>query len=100
MERHTHSVRASSTATWQGTYPSAACRGRLLRIATPTRATDLLRPPTLERPSNNDGNGYLRSRLSWSSVNVMTNPVRVAPIPKLAAHAPTNIFRVAAGFEL
>lgn len=50
-----------------------------------------------ERLSFNNGNRYLTPVVSWSSVNVIANPVRVAPIPKVIAHVPTNINRAAAG---
>jgi hypothetical protein len=35
--------------------------------------------------------GYSRRVVSGSSVNVIAKPVRVAPIPKLIPHVPTNI---------
>jgi len=35
--------------------------------------------------------GYSRRVVLRSSVNVIANPVRVAPIPKVIAHVPTNI---------
>jgi hypothetical protein len=48
------------------------------------------------RPSgvagNANRNGYSRRVVLRSSVNVIANPVRVAPIPKVIAHVPTNIF--------
>ena len=42
-------------------------------------------------------------RAAWYqdlSVNVIANPVRVAPIPKVIAHVPTNISITASGVGL
>jgi hypothetical protein len=44
--------------------------------------------------------GYSRRVVSGSAVNVIANPVRVAPIPKLIAHVPTNISITASGAGL
>ena len=38
--------------------------------------------------------------VSVSSVNVIANPVRVAPIPNVIAHVPTNIIIVTSGVGL
>ncbi len=46
------------------------------------------------------GKGYSRRVVSGSSVNVIANPVRVAPIPKVIAHVPTNISITASGAGL
>ena len=57
-----------------------------------------------ERPSgaagNANRNGYSRRVVLRSSVNVIANPVRVAPIPKVIAHVPTNIVITTSGVEL
>jgi hypothetical protein len=47
-----------------------------------------------------DRKGYSRPVVSVSSVNVIANPVRVAPIPKLIAHVPTNIVITTSGVRL
>jgi hypothetical protein len=56
------------------------------------------------RPSGAAGNtnhkGYSRPVVSGSSVNVIANPVRVAPTPKVIAHVPTNIIITASGVGL
>ncbi len=56
------------------------------------------------RPSGAAGNtnrkGYSRPVVSGSSVNVIANPVRVAPIPKVIAHVPTNIIITTSGVGL
>ena len=44
--------------------------------------------------------GYSRPVVSGSSVNVIANPVRVAPIPKVIAHVPTNIIITTSGVGL
>ena len=44
--------------------------------------------------------GYLRRVVPASSVNVTANPVRVAPIPKIIAHVPTNIIITTSGVGL
>src|ERR1700730_8116544 len=53
------------------------------------------------RPSgaaaNTNRRGYSRPVASGSSVNVIANPVRVAPIPKVIAHVPTNIVITTSG---
>jgi hypothetical protein len=43
---------------------------------------------------------YWRRVVSGSSVNVIANPVKVAPIPKVIAHVPTNISLAASGAGL
>jgi hypothetical protein len=43
---------------------------------------------------------YSRRVVSGSSVNVIANPVRVAPIPKVIAHVPTNIVITTSGVGL
>jgi hypothetical protein len=56
------------------------------------------------RPSGAAGNtnrkGYSCRGVSGSSVNVIANPVRVAPIPKVIAHVPTNIIITTSGVGL
>jgi hypothetical protein len=56
------------------------------------------------RPSGAAGNtnrkGYSRPVVSGFSVNVIANPVRVAPIPKVIAHVPTNIIITTSGVGL
>jgi hypothetical protein len=56
------------------------------------------------RPSgaagNTDRKGYSRPVVSGSSVNVIANPVRVAPIPKVIAHVPTNVIIMTSGVGL
>lgn len=56
------------------------------------------------RPSgaaaNTNRKGYSRLVVSGSSVNVIANPVRVAPIPKVIAHVPTNIIITTSGVGL
>ena len=44
--------------------------------------------------------GYSCRVASVSSVNVIANPVRVAPIPKLIAQVPTNIIITTSGAGL
>ena len=44
--------------------------------------------------------GYSRRVVLRSSVNVIANPVRVAPIPKVIAHVPTNIIITTSGVGL
>jgi hypothetical protein len=50
--------------------------------------------------ANTNRKGYSRPTVSVSSVNVIANPVRVAPIPKLIAHVPTNIIITTSGVGL
>ena len=50
--------------------------------------------------TNTNGGRYSRSVVSVSSVNVIANPVRVAPIPKVIAHVPTNINITTSGVGL
>jgi hypothetical protein len=56
------------------------------------------------RPSGAAGNtsrkGYSRRVVLRSSVNVIANPVRVAPIPKVIAHVPTNVIITTSGVGL
>jgi hypothetical protein len=49
---------------------------------------------------NTNCKGYSRRVVLGSSVNVIANPVRVAPIPKVIAHVPTNISITASGARL
>ena len=49
---------------------------------------------------NTDRKRYSPRLVSVSSVNVMANPVRVAPIPKVIAHVPTNIIITTSGVGL
>jgi hypothetical protein len=49
---------------------------------------------------NTNHKGYSRRVVLRSSVNVTANPVRVAPIPQLIAHVPTNIFITTSGAGL
>ena len=67
----------------------------------------LLVPGGHQRPWNKgwrggytDRKGYSRPVVSVSSVNVIANPVMVAPIPKLIAHVPTNIIITTSGVGL
>ena len=50
--------------------------------------------------ANTNRKGYPRPLVSVSSVNVIANPVRVAPIPKVIAHVPTNIIITTSGVGL
>ena len=52
------------------------------------------------KAGNTNRKGYSRRVVSGSSVNVIANPVRVAPIPKVIAHVPTNISITASGARL
>ena len=54
-----------------------------------------------ERAAGNiNRKGYSRRVVLRSSVNVIANPVKVAPIPKVIAHVPTNIIITASGVGL
>src|SRR5277367_6940495 len=96
--------------------PSDLGRGRKLLPSEGT--TELLPNGRKRRPSRDDGDGgterarpsraaantnrkgYSRPVVSESSVNVIANPVRVAPIPKVIAHVPTNIIITTPGVGL
>ena len=47
--------------------------------------------------ANTNRKGYSRPVVLGSSVNVIADPVRVAPIPKVIAHVPTNIIITTSG---
>jgi hypothetical protein len=60
----------------------------------------LLDRVTTPRFSQASQKGYSRGVVSGSSVNVMANPVRVAPMPKVIAHVPTNMIITTCGVGL
>jgi hypothetical protein len=50
--------------------------------------------------ANTNRKGYSRPVVSVSSVDVIANPVRVAPVPKVIEHVPTNIIITTSGVGL